>query len=154
MLAYAMIVMVLMSLGVALTQLKVFSFKNALISSIGRVIVGPIIGFALIKIFNLSGFAAGVLLIQASMPSAGIDAAGNIWLSFSGYTETVDNGTQVFRHIYVTKSEDGGNTWKTPVDVTPHEDWNGMQECVYGSMSPVHFIKPIVDFNIIGIIIV
>ena len=69
-LAYAMIVMILMSLGVALTQLKVFSFKNALISSIGRVIIGPIIGFALIKIFNLSGFAAGVLLIQSSMPSA------------------------------------------------------------------------------------
>ena len=28
------------------------------------------IGFILIKIFNLSGFAAGVLLIQCSMPSA------------------------------------------------------------------------------------
>jgi len=69
-LAYAMIVMILMSLGVALTQLKVFSFKNALISSVGRVIIGPIVGFALIKVFNLSGFAAGVLLIQSSMPSA------------------------------------------------------------------------------------
>ncbi len=69
-LAYAMIVMILMSLGIALTQLKVFSFKNAFISSIGRVIIGPIIGFALIKVFNLSGFAAGVLLIQSSMPSA------------------------------------------------------------------------------------
>jgi len=69
-LAYAMIVMILMSLGVALTQLKIFSFKDALISSIGRVIIGPIIGFGLIKVFNLSGFAAGVLLIQASMPSA------------------------------------------------------------------------------------
>jgi len=69
-LAYAMIVLILMSLGVALTQLKVFSFKSSLISSIGRVIVGPIIGFILIKIFNLSGFAAGVLLIQSSMPSA------------------------------------------------------------------------------------
>ena len=32
--------------------------------------IGPIIGFALIKVFNLSGFAAGVLLIQSSMPSA------------------------------------------------------------------------------------
>ncbi len=69
-LAYAMIVMILMSLGVALTQLKIFSFKDALISSIGRVIIGPIIGFGLINVFNLSGFAAGVLLIQASMPSA------------------------------------------------------------------------------------
>ena len=74
---------------------------------------------------------------QASMPSAGIAANGDLYLSFSGYTETIDNGTQVFRHIYVTKSEDGGTTWKTPVDVTPHDDWAGMQECVFGSMSPV-----------------
>ena len=69
-LGYAMIVLILMSLGVSLTQMKVFSIKSSLISSIGRVIVGPIIGFILIKIFNLSGFAAGVLLIQSSMPSA------------------------------------------------------------------------------------
>jgi hypothetical protein len=73
---------------------------------------------------------------RASMPNAGFDAAGNIWLSFSGYTETADNGTQVFRHLYVTKSEDGGATWKTPVNVTPHDAWNGMQECVFGSMNP------------------
>ena len=69
-LGYTMIVLVLMSLGISLTQLKVFSFKNALISSVGRVIIGPLIGLALIKIFNLSGFAAGALLIQSSMPSA------------------------------------------------------------------------------------
>ncbi|MDB0027462.1 glycoside hydrolase [Flavobacteriales bacterium] len=73
---------------------------------------------------------------RASMPNAGFDAAGNIWLSFSAYTETADNGTQVFRHLYVTKSEDGGNTWKTPVNVTPHDAFNGMQECVFGSMNP------------------
>ena len=69
-LAYGMIVMILMSLGVALTQMKVFSFKEAIFTSIGRVIFGPIIGFMLIKYFNLSGFAAGVLFIQSSMPSA------------------------------------------------------------------------------------
>ncbi len=69
-LAYGMIVMILMSLGVALTQMKVFTFKDAVITSIGRVIVGPIIGFLVIKFFNLSGFAAGVLFIQSSMPSA------------------------------------------------------------------------------------
>ena len=69
-LGYAMIVLILMSLGVSLTQMKVFSLKNSLISSVGRVIIGPIIGFTLIKVFNLSGFAAGVLLIQSSMPSA------------------------------------------------------------------------------------
>ena len=69
-LGYAMIVLILMSLGVSLTQRKVFSIKSSLISSIGRVIIGPIIGFIIIKIFNLSGYAAGVLLIQSSMPSA------------------------------------------------------------------------------------
>ena len=69
-LGYAMIVLILMSLGVSLTQLKVFSLKDSIISSIGRVIIGPIIGFLIIKIFNLSGFAAGVLLIQSAMPSA------------------------------------------------------------------------------------
>ncbi len=69
-LGYAMIVLILMSLGVSLTQMKVFSFKTSLISSIGRVIFGPIIGFLLIKLFNLSGYAAGVLLIQSAMPSA------------------------------------------------------------------------------------
>ncbi len=69
-LAYTMIVLILMSLGIGLTQMKIFSFKSSIITSIGRVIVGPIIGFLIIKIFNLSGFAAGVLLIQSSMPSA------------------------------------------------------------------------------------
>ena len=69
-LMYATIFLILMSLGIALTRFKVFSFKKAFISSVGRVILGPIIGFLIIKYFNLSGFAAGVLLIQCSMPSA------------------------------------------------------------------------------------
>ena len=69
-LMYATIFLILMSLGIALTRFKVFSFKKALISSIGRVILGPIVGFLIIRYYNLSGFAAGVLLIQCSMPSA------------------------------------------------------------------------------------
>ena len=69
-LAYGMIVMILMSLGVALTQMKVFSFKDAVITSTGRVIIGPLIGLAVIKLFDLSGVSAGVILIQSSMPSA------------------------------------------------------------------------------------
>ena len=69
-LTYATIFLILMSLGIALTRLKVFSFNNALVSSIARVIIGPIIGFAIIRFFSLSGIAAGVLLIQCSMPSA------------------------------------------------------------------------------------
>ena len=69
-LTYATIFLVLMSLGIALTRIKVFSLNKAVISSMGRVIFGPIIGFFVIKFFGLKGFAAGVLLIQCSMPSA------------------------------------------------------------------------------------
>ena len=69
-LTYATIFLILMSLGIALTRLKVFSFNNALISSIARVIIGPLIGFFIIQTFDLSGVAAGVLLIQCAMPSA------------------------------------------------------------------------------------
>ena len=69
-LMYVTIFLILMSLGIALTRLKIFSFKNALFATFTRMIVGPAIGFFLIYIFNLEGFAAGVLLIQCSMPSA------------------------------------------------------------------------------------
>ena len=69
-LTYATIFLILMSLGIALTRLKVFSFYTSLIGSIARVIIGPIIGYLIILYFDLSGYAAGVLLIQCSMPSA------------------------------------------------------------------------------------
>ena len=69
-LMYTTIFLILMSLGIALTRLKVFSFNNALVSSFTRMFIGPLIGIGLIWIFNLKGFAAGVLLIQCSMPSA------------------------------------------------------------------------------------
>ena len=55
---------------IALTKLKVISWTHASILGAVRVIIGPIIGFALIKFLGLTGFAAGVLLIQSCMPSA------------------------------------------------------------------------------------
>ena len=69
-LMYVTIFLILMSLGIALTRLKVFSLNNAVISSITRMFIGPLIGIGLIWFFDLEGFAAGVLLIQCSMPSA------------------------------------------------------------------------------------
>ena len=69
-LTYSTIFLVLMSLGVALTRLKVKSWSKSIILATVRVLGGPIIAFSLINFFNLSGFAAGVLLIQSSMPSA------------------------------------------------------------------------------------
>jgi len=69
-LTYATIFLVLMSLGIALSRLKVMSWTHASILGAVRVIIGPLIGFGLIKFLNLDGFAAGVLLIQSCMPSA------------------------------------------------------------------------------------
>tara|TARA_Y100000590_G_scaffold135543_1_gene155038 strand:+ start:581 stop:1480 length:900 start_codon:yes stop_codon:yes gene_type:complete len=67
---YSTIFLVLMSLGIALSKLKVFSFRETFIYSIIRVVIGPIVGFGFVKFFNLTGVEAGVMFIQASMPSA------------------------------------------------------------------------------------
>jgi len=69
-LTYTTIFLVLMSLGIALSRLKVVSWTHASILGAVRVIIGPVIGFSLIKFLNLNGFFAGVLLIQSAMPSA------------------------------------------------------------------------------------
>ena len=68
--AYSTIALILMSLGIALTKLKVFSLKNAIISSFARLILGPLVALGLIFFFDLKGVPAGVLFIQCSMPSA------------------------------------------------------------------------------------
>jgi predicted permease len=69
-LAYSTIALILMSLGIALTKLKVFNFKNAIISTFARLILGPLVALGLIYFFDLKGVPAGVLFIQCSMPSA------------------------------------------------------------------------------------
>ena len=69
-LTYTTIFLVLMSLGIALSRFQVVSWTKATILGAVRVIIGPIIGFALINYLGLTGFSAGVLLIQSSMPSA------------------------------------------------------------------------------------
>ena len=69
-LTYTTIFLVLMSLGIALSRFQVISWTKASILGAVRVIIGPIIGFSLIRYLGLEGFPAGVLLIQSSMPSA------------------------------------------------------------------------------------
>ena len=69
-LTYTTIFLVLMSLGIALSRFQVVSWTKASILGAVRVIIGPIIGFSLIKYLDLEGYSAGVLLIQSAMPSA------------------------------------------------------------------------------------
>jgi hypothetical protein len=72
------------------------------------------------------------LTALASMPTTGIDANGNIYLVYSAANEIfLDN--QVYRHLYATVSNDDGETWATPVDLTPDLDFDGF-EYVFPSM--------------------
>ena len=68
--SYSTIFLVLMSLGIALSKLKIFNFKESLVFSLTRIIIGPLVGFGFVKLFNLTGLEAGVMFIQTSMPSA------------------------------------------------------------------------------------
>lgn len=77
-----------------------------------------------------------------SHPSAGVDAAGRIYLAYAGIFEgDAENGApgdgKSYRHTYVMVSTDGGITWCPPVDVTdpPGPLYAGYTEGVYGSMA-------------------
>jgi len=65
-----------------------------------------------------------IALYYASLtgqPNAGVDAAGNIYLAYTNVMETdrflntEDN--QHYRHVFVTASPDGGETWTEPYDI-------------------------------------
>ena len=82
-LAYAMIVLVLMSLGVALTQLKVFSFKDSVISSI--VSLGSIVPSSGWVSSNKSSPLVSITVSSSGLISAAIwGMAGSIWVTSSG----------------------------------------------------------------------
>ncbi len=69
-LAYSTIFLILTSLGIALSTLKTTNFRTNIVIAVSKLISGPIIGLLIIRYFGLSGYEAGVILIQASMPSA------------------------------------------------------------------------------------
>ena len=69
-LAYSTIFLVLTSLGITLSTLRAKNVKSNIVIALFRLISGPCIAFLIIKYFGLKGYQAGVLFIQASMPSA------------------------------------------------------------------------------------
>jgi hypothetical protein len=58
-----------------------------------------------------------------TFPSAGIDAAGTLYLSYAGSKEGADYRPvgPNYKHIYLTKSVDNGTTWVAPVDLVGSE---------------------------------
>ncbi len=56
----------------------------------------------------------------SSMPSAGVDADNNLYLTYSSLIEgdvSIDDDMQHYRHVYVVASSDGGATWSDPLDL-------------------------------------
>jgi hypothetical protein len=75
-----------------------------------------------------------------SMPTAGVDAAGRIYLAYSSiYEGNAENGTpgdgKSFRHTYVMRSDDGGLTWCTPHDISDPGGVIDLTEGVYPAMA-------------------
>ncbi len=60
----------LLMLGTSLTTLKLASVTQTLVISGLRLIMGLTLGFAAVQLFDLEGMIAGVVLLQATMPSA------------------------------------------------------------------------------------
>lgn len=85
---------------------------------------------------NWAGDYALYYTSLAGFPSAGKNADGTIFLSYSSYMEMFDNGSQNYRHIHLMKSNDNGATWGNAEDVTPDPLLDGF-ECVFGSMAPM-----------------
>lgn len=58
-----------------------------------------------------------------SMPSMGVDVDGNLYITYASVVEgevSLDADMQHYRHIYVSASTDGGETWADPIDlITP-----------------------------------
>jgi len=83
---------------------------------------------------NVGDVVGLYFLSLASMPQAGIDEDGCIYLSYSAIMENLDNGAQHYRHVYVMRSCDGGCSWSYPIDVTGSGS-NSFNECVFPSIA-------------------
>lgn len=67
-----------------------------------------------------------------SMPSAGIDADGTIYVTFSSIVEgAVDENNNFFRDLFIMKSSDGGANWEGPLNITN----DPTEEAVYASVA-------------------
>jgi len=87
---------------------------------------------------DLVGTATSILglyyLSPSSMPQLAIDQNNMLYMLYSGITETFDNGTQQYRHIWGRGSSDGGQTWQEFKDFTG-DVLHAYDECVFPSIA-------------------
>lgn len=93
------------------------------------------ISTATYPIYTFPSYGVGL----SSMPSAGIDANGNLYVVYSAFDElhfSPDVKPQNYRHIYAIKSTDGGNNWSLiPNDITPVDVNDTYHEYVFPSLA-------------------
>lgn len=83
---------------------------------------------------TLDWIEAGLYFVSVTgFPSVSLADNGDIYVTYAGLHDNLNNGSQNYRHIYAIKSTNGGNTWSEPNDVTPFEDF---AENVFASLAP------------------
>lgn len=74
----------------------------------------------------------------SSFPVSGIDASGTIYVVYSAIHELYLTDNEFYRHLYLIKSTDGGETWGDPLEISkaPYVDevTESFIECVYPSI--------------------
>ncbi len=73
-----------------------------------------------------------------SLPSAGADASGNLYIAYTSVVDSSNNGAakpKAFRHTYVRRSDDNGLTWHNPLDIVDEDGTATFNEGVFGSMA-------------------
>lgn len=74
-------------------------------------------------VLNVAGGINGIARYfnsLSSFPTAGFDANGAIYLAYSAFHELYTSGQtpdQHYRHVYIMRSTDGGETWTEPFDL-------------------------------------
>ena len=76
-----------------------------------------------------------------SWPTSAVDAENNIYLSYAAFHEGYSNSSedQNYRRIFIIKSEDGGETWSSPVDLISEENFAPLSintfSCTYPALA-------------------
>ncbi|MBN3035133.1 MAG: T9SS type A sorting domain-containing protein [Bacteroidales bacterium] len=70
-----------------------------------------------------------------TMPVIGIDDLNRVFVAYASTTETYDNGTYNYKHIWVRTSPDNGTTWGDFIDLNT-DLIHIFDECIYPLMAP------------------
>jgi len=62
--------LMLITLGVSLASMRIHNLTRSLVISALRLLVGPLVGLMVSRLFGLEGMARAVLILQCAMPSA------------------------------------------------------------------------------------